>query len=130
MVNEDPMEAARTPDLSLGATDLSLLLHAGLQDPRHRSAKAQGLTTETRERTRAKGQHSSHEKGGRSVSGLGSVKIQGQQEGSCCVMVRFGARRAEGVLSEHEEGLLPSEGDRALAQAAQGGCGVSFSGDI
>jgi len=32
--------------------------------------------------------------------------------------------------SEHEEELLPSEGDGALAQAAQGGCGVSFSGDI
>ena len=26
--------------------------------------------------------------------------------------------------------LLHSEGDGALAQAAQGGCGVSFSGDI
>jgi len=32
--------------------------------------------------------------------------------------------------SEPEEELLPSEGDGALAQAAQGGCGVSFSGDI
>ena len=32
--------------------------------------------------------------------------------------------------SEHEEELLPSGGDGALAQAAQGGCGVSFSGDI
>jgi len=35
----------------------------------------------------------------------------------------------EEVASEHEEELLPSEGDGALAQAAQGGCGVSFSGD-
>jgi len=33
------------------------------------------------------------------------------------------------VLSEHEE-ELPSEGDGALEQAAQGGCGVPFSGDI
>ena len=33
------------------------------------------------------------------------------------------------VPAEHEEELLPSEGDGALAQAAQGGCGVSFSGD-
>ena len=32
--------------------------------------------------------------------------------------------------SEHEEELLPSEGDGALEQAAQGGCGVSFSGGI
>ena len=31
---------------------------------------------------------------------------------------------------EDEEELLPSEGDGALAQAAQGGCRVSFSGDI
>jgi len=37
---------------------------------------------------------------------------------------------AEEVPAEHEEELLPSEGDGALAQAAQGGCGVSFSGGI
>ena len=34
------------------------------------------------------------------------------------------------VPSEHEEELLPSEGDGALEQAAQGCCGVSFSRDI
>ena len=34
------------------------------------------------------------------------------------------------VPSEHEEELLPSEGDGALEQAAQGGGGDSFSGDI
>ena len=34
---------------------------------------------------------------------------------------------AKEVPSEHEEELLPSEGDGALEQAAQGGCGVSFS---
>jgi len=37
---------------------------------------------------------------------------------------------AQEVLSEHKEELLPSEGDGAQEHAAQGGCGVSFSGDI
>jgi len=37
---------------------------------------------------------------------------------------------AQEVLSEPEEELLPSEGNGALEQAPQGGCGVSFSGGI
>jgi len=37
---------------------------------------------------------------------------------------------AQEVASEHEEELLHSEDDGALEQAAQGGCGVLFSGDI
>jgi len=37
---------------------------------------------------------------------------------------------AEEAPSEYEEELLPSEGDGALEQAAQGGCGLSFSGHI
>jgi len=36
---------------------------------------------------------------------------------------------AQEVPSEREEELLHSEDDGALAQAAQRGCGVSFSGD-
>jgi len=37
---------------------------------------------------------------------------------------------AQEVPSEDEEELLPSEGDGALVEVAQGGCGVSFFGDI
>ena len=49
---------------------------------------------------------------------------QGQDKG------QWAQTEAQEVPSEHEEELLPSEGDGALAQAAQGSCGVSFSGDI
>jgi len=37
---------------------------------------------------------------------------------------------AEEVPAEQEEELLPSEGDGALEQATQRGCGVCFSADI
>ena len=47
-----------------------------------------------------------------------------------CQSRQWAQTEAQEVPSEHEEELLPSEGDGALAQAAQGGCGVSFSGDI
>ena len=43
---------------------------------------------------------------------------------------QWAQNEAQEVLSEHEKELLPSEGGEALDQIAQGGCGVSFSGDI
>lgn len=37
---------------------------------------------------------------------------------------------AQEALHQHAKQMLHGEGDGALEQAAQGGCGVSFSGDI
>jgi len=44
--------------------------------------------------------------------------------------VQWAQTEAQEVPSEYEEELLPSEGDGALEQASQSGCGFSFSGDI
>jgi len=43
---------------------------------------------------------------------------------------KWAQTEAEEVPSEHEEELLPSEGDGALEHATQGGGGFSFSGEI
>ena len=58
------------------------------------------------------------------------VTRTGPESFQWCPATGQGATEAEEVPSEHEEELLPSEGNGALAQAAQGDCGVSFSGDI
>ena len=58
------------------------------------------------------------------------VKRMGPDSFQWCPVTGQGATEAQEVPSEHEEELLPSEGDGALEQAAQGSCGLSFSGDI
>ena len=59
--------------------------------------------------------------------GWGQILFRGAQRQD---KGQWAQTEAEEVPSEHEEELLHSEGDGALAQAAPGGCGVSFSGDI
>ena len=59
--------------------------------------------------------------------GLFSLKKSGAQRQD---KGQWAQTEAQEVPSEHEEELLHSECDGALEQAAQGGCGVSFSGDI
>ena len=71
---------------------------------------------------------------GDSVESLADVKVD-NIHGSPFIYaenlrMQWAQTEAQEVPSEHEEVLLPSEGDGALEQAAQGGCGVSFSGDI
>jgi len=64
-------------------------------------------------------------------SEISSHKVSlGRKQARTVRSIRSNVRTGIAIPSEHEEELLPSEGDGALGQAAQGGCGVSFSGDI
>jgi len=59
--------------------------------------------------------------------GWGQALLSGVQRQEKGQWTQFEAQK---VPPEHEEELLYSEGDGALEQVTQGGCGFSFSGDI
>ena len=64
------------------------------------------------------------------MQGLGGSQFQDTGGQKTATRLQWAQTEAQEVPSEHEEELLHSEGDGALEQAAQGGCGVSFSGNI